>query len=96
MSTPVLFRVERSGQFKGDITAVFPTIPASQGCMTCYQHVGQHGSCSFDWYYGTRKAAPATYADLLAELQRVGYDDLKICTRITRAMRDERNKAERN
>ena len=32
---------------------------------------------------------------LFAELQSIGYDDLKICTRITRSMRDERNQAER-
>ena len=96
MVTPVLFRAEQSGQFKGDVTAVFPTLPGSPGCMTCYAHVGQHSSCAMAWYNTTRPAKAVEYASLLTELQSRGYDDLKICTRITRAMRDERNRAERN
>ena len=96
MVTPVLFRAERSGVFKGDITAVFPTLPGNPGNMTCYAHVGQHSSCSMEWYNTTRPARIGECADLIAELQSIGYDDLKIYSRITRAMRDERNKAERN
>jgi hypothetical protein len=89
--TPVLFRAERSGELKGLVTAVFPTMPAdAHGYqMTCYAHVGQHSGCSFEWFYGTRPATPAEYADLLTELKSIGYDDLKVCKRITRNMRDE-------
>ena len=95
MVTPVLFRAERSGKFKGDITAVFPTLPGSPGCMTCYAHVGQHSSCTIEWYYTTRPARIGACADLIAELQSIGYDDLIIYSRITSAVRAERNRAER-
>ena len=94
--TPVLFRKERSGQFKDSITAVFPTLPGSPGCMACYAHIGQHSSCSFEWYASTVPASPFDYEDLLEELKHnVGYDDLKVVKRITGAMRDLRNAAER-
>lgn len=70
---PVIFRAERSGQFKGTVTAVFPTLPGTSNyyTATCYAHVGQHGVCSREWYNGTRAATPAEYADLLAELRRI-------------------------
>jgi len=73
---PVIFRAERSGTFKGDVTAVFPTIP---GCdtydATCYAHIGQHSACSRDWYRQTRAAKPSEYADLLAELRGIYESD---------------------
>lgn len=94
--TPVLFRKERAGKFKGDVSAVFPTLPAGRGEMMCYAHVGQHSGCSLGWYNTTRRAVPSEYAQLLGELQSIGYDDLHIYSRITGAMRDQRNKAERN
>lgn len=62
---PVIFRAERSGAFKGDITAVFPTLE------TCYAHIGQHSGYSLDWYYSTRPAKPAEYASLLAEVRSI-------------------------
>lgn len=90
MTTPVIFRKDRAG-----ITAVFPTLPASYGDMTCYARVGQHSGCTFDWYNTTRPAAPAEYADLLAELRSIGYDDLQVCKRISWQMRRAREAAER-
>lgn len=95
MVVPVLFRKERSGPFKGDITAVFPTLPGSSGCMMCYAHVGQHSSCSWEWYNGTRPARIGECGALIAELQSIGYNDLKVYKRITRAMRKERDRAEK-
>jgi hypothetical protein len=74
--TPVIFR--RDGD---EIVAVFPTIEADPGQATCYAHIGQHSGCSRQWYYETRPAKPAEYADLLAELVDIGYDDLKIYRR---------------
>lgn len=68
---PVIFRAERSGHFKGDVTAVFPTLEGNPGEMTCYAHIGQHGSCSLGWYYRTRPAKPHEYAALLAELRGI-------------------------
>lgn len=69
---PVIFRADRSGDFKGEVSAIFPTIPADNfGNLTCYAHVGQHGACSLDWYHTTRPAKPGEYADLLAELRGI-------------------------
>lgn len=69
---PVLFRADRSGYFKGAVTAVFPTLPGSDAyTATCYAHIGQHGACSRGWYWQTRAARPEEYTDLLAELRRI-------------------------
>lgn len=91
---PVIFRADRSGPAKGEVTAVFPTLPAGRGEMTCYAHVGQHSGCSPSWYRTTRPAKPHEYVDLLLELRRIysRADDpdaveLVICERITPAHR---------
>lgn len=79
---PVLFR-----KCFGEITAVFPTeCGTSQYNMTCYVHVGQHSSGSREWYNKTRKAAPAEYADLLAELRLIYAPEYEpvVCARMTR------------
>ena len=70
---PVLFRADRSGEHKGEITAVFPTCPGTDAHdFTVYAHVGQHSSGSFGWYREkTRAAKPSEYAPLLAELRRI-------------------------
>lgn len=85
MSLPVLFRLDTRGPHAGEITAVFPTLPASPGCLTCYAHIGQHSSCSLEWLggRGQRAAKPVKYASLLAELHTIGYTNLKVCRRIT-------------
>lgn len=96
--TPVLFRVDRSGDFKGNVTAVFPCEPYDrQGYqMSCYAHVGQHGGCSFDWLHETRPAKPEEYADLKRELESAPYGyRLKICKRISSHMHDARRSAVR-
>ena len=69
---PILFRTERSGDAKGEVTAVFPTLPGTGPYdFTVYAHVGQHGTGGFEWYWATRPARPAEYADLLAELRGI-------------------------
>ncbi len=84
---PVLFRAERAGKFKGDVTAVFPTLSAGGHYMTCYQHVGQHGACAKQWYWATRAARPEEYRDLQRELESQPYEyKLKVVRRITYAM----------
>jgi hypothetical protein len=65
-SLPVLFRMG-----EGECVAVFPTLEDRPGIVTCYAHIGQHGSCSRDWYFGTKKATPEQYAPLLAELRGI-------------------------
>jgi len=95
---PVTFRRQRSGPWKGSITAVFPTLPAtySGDDMTCYCVNEGHSGASLGWYYGsTRPATEAEYADTLKALRRLyenPEDDpvrLVIVKRITPAMRAE-------
>lgn len=71
---PVIFRAEKSGQFAGSVSAVFPTEPGTPepGTMACYARIGQHGSCHIGWYRErTRPATPDEYAPLLAELRDI-------------------------
>lgn len=68
---PVLFRAERSGDFKGEVTAVFPTLEANRGMMVIYAHFGQHSEGCEEWYRATRAARSDEYADLLTELRRI-------------------------
>lgn len=68
---PVIFRADLARPWTGTVTAVFPTLEANPGAMVCYQHIGQHGECSLDWYYSTRPAYPHEYASLLDELRSI-------------------------
>ena len=69
---PVMFRAERSGEYKGELTAVFPTLPGTnQFDFTVYAYTGQHGSGDTGWIARTRPAKPAEYARLLGELRRI-------------------------
>ena len=77
---PVLFRTDTRG-FVGAVTAILPTLPANPGMHVCYAHLGQHSECSREWLYGvTRRALPAEYADLLAELRDI-YSDCQLVVR---------------
>lgn len=80
--TPVLFRKEG----KGEIVAIFPTIPAKNHGydMRCYAHLGQHSGCSVEYYQSTKPAKPEEYADLKRELEGIGYV-LKVVQRRTAA-----------
>lgn len=97
--TPVIFRAERSGSFKGDVTAVFPCEPSDyEGYkMTCYAHVGQHSGCDLGWYNRTRAAKPEEYASLQRELESTPYGyRFKVYKRIQPWMRDaKQNEARR-
>jgi len=72
--TIVVFRVWDN--LPRDVFALFPCVPSSRDGYQCtsYHHVGQH--CGSD-YYGciatSRPATPAEYADLKAELEKIGY-----------------------
>ncbi len=94
--TPVVFRRSRRKEPEGlaaEIVAVMPCEPADyEGRhMTCYAHLGQHGACSWEWYNATRAAKPAEYADLLKELESIGYR-VKVYKRIQPWIRDELRK----
>lgn len=98
--TPVLFRRMRG---KSDdaraVTAVFPCEPhdINGNNMSCYVHVGQHGPCSYGWYYTTIAAKPEEYAALKRELESKPYEyKLQIYQRMQPWMRDAlRNEARR-
>ena len=72
----VRVRYRRARREDGDVVAHFVDFDADpQGNATVYQHIGQHGAASRDWLArSTRKATPAEYAELHAELTRV-YSD---------------------
>ena len=86
-STPVIFRKDRGGPFKGVVTAIFPTQPGTYRLndYICYQHIGQHGTCDLGWYQKTRKASPEEYAELAKELESQGYR-LKIYQKFNRKL----------
>lgn len=87
--TPVLFRVDKRPECR-EVVAILPTLPANPGNFVCYAHMGQHGECSTAWLAScTRPASDKESADLARELKQVGYDDLKVVRRITRAMRNQ-------
>lgn len=67
----------------GEIVAVFPEDKTYRGNMACYSHIGQHSYCNWDWYRKTKPASPEQYADLKAELEKIGYV-LKVVKRIQR------------
>jgi hypothetical protein len=72
MQIPVIFRAQKErGQLW--VTAVFPIELGTYdpGTFTVYQHIGQHGSGTIEWYRRTRPATPAEYADLLNELRGI-------------------------
>ena len=53
--------------------------------MVCYQHVGQHGICSKDWYLNDTVPYTSDNNTLHKELTSI-YDDLKVVKKITAKM----------
>jgi hypothetical protein len=83
---PVIFRAEKSGIDKGELTAVFPTLPGTNDSASfqVYAHIGQHSSGWSGWYQSTRAATEAESADLLRELRRIyesGPDAVRLIVR---------------
>ena len=76
MKTDVIFRKNKTEDFKGEVFALFPyEISTCFGAVTSYAHVGQHSSADYDHCIQT--SVPATedeYADLKKELEEIGYD----------------------
>jgi len=93
---PVIWRTWKSGPAKGEIIALFPTVPADMTgrLVVSYEHIGQHGAA--DPHVVMRQTPPAYEEDwpkfsaLLSELREIGYQNLKGVTRITRKMDEER------
>lgn len=77
----VIFRIEKDG----GIVAVFPYVLWNryEHTIACYTHYGQHGACTWIWArYDTSPASPDEYKDLLNELYRIGYTDLRVLKRL--------------
>jgi hypothetical protein len=76
----VIFRKWRTGG--PGVIALFPDIQfGRRGLVQSYMHVGQHGPANYPLVIrGTTPAKPEEYADLKAELERIGYV-LKIAKR---------------
>lgn len=92
-TTKVIFRKFPTG----DVIALFPEKPGSaRSWAYCdsYQLIGQHGPASADLSsaQNTVAAAPDEYAELAAELGRIGYS-LAIRQRRTAAMDEKRRAA---
>jgi hypothetical protein len=81
MKTKVVFRF-----WRGEVIALFPEVPSDVNGYYCesYQHVGQHSGADYNGIIReSRPATPAEYADLHAELTRIGYD-LEVVQRASR------------
>lgn len=97
---PVIFRAEKSGQFAGSVTAVFPTEPwtSASGSLTVFD--GAHNGGHIAWYQQrTRPAKPEEYAPMLETLRRIYETNppgneapitLKVYRRITADMHQTR------
>jgi hypothetical protein len=86
--TVMLFRVDK--QDASDVYALMPEVPADYAgnLVTCYQHVGQHGSADLHGCIArSRPAKPEEYADLKRELEQLGYR-VKVRQRATWRMRE--------
>lgn len=68
--TRVIFRKYRDGE----IIALFPDMDEGRGMIGSYMHIGQHSEADrLIVVDKTKPAKPKEYAELKAELQRIGY-----------------------
>nr|DAX32125.1 MAG TPA: hypothetical protein [Caudoviricetes sp.] len=76
----VIFRKFKQG---GDIIALFPEQGNKKNLMVgSYMRVGQHSDADYIGVIAaTTPAKESEYAELLAELKSIGYDDLQITRR---------------
>ena len=75
-STPITLVVFRRWRDNGDIIALFPELPADCQGRFCdaYEHVGQHGGANFHGVVqATKPVSVKDAADLIQELERIGY-----------------------
>ena len=79
-TTKVIFRKFNDEE----VIAFFPELPSDCNGYYCqsYMHCGQHGGADPELVYSTKPAKPAEYADLIEELEQIGYN-LKIAKRMT-------------
>jgi hypothetical protein len=70
MKDKVLFRKFEDGE----VIAIFPDLEwDTQGNVTSYMHIGQHGACDTDLINELEKASESEYKPLADELESIGY-----------------------
>lgn len=87
---PVIFRVWQEHGKDKEIFALFPTIAGDTTGLYCqsYQQIGQHSGADYTGCIRqSRPATPEEYKELLAELVRIGYDNLQVYKRSSPKMR---------
>lgn len=73
--------LRRYKTFPHEVLAFLPDVPANPGNVMSYQHVGQHGEASVEFYRtGTTpiKGFPYDAAALLSELRNLGYQPHRV------------------
>lgn len=69
--TDVIFRVDTTKDFKGDVIAVMPHDAEQNGNVGYYVHVGQHSTGNYQVILATsRLATEKEYADLKKEMEQ--------------------------
>lgn len=73
---PIIFRKHWNGE-AWDLCAYFPTLLGTNDpyTVTCYAHVGQHGSASMSWCSKGKRATREEYHDLAMELSGIYSQD---------------------
>jgi hypothetical protein len=56
-----------------NVIALFPDMSEGRGTIGSYMHIGQHSAASELLLTQLKPAEPDEYADLKAELERLGY-----------------------
>jgi hypothetical protein len=76
--TEVIFKKTKDNE----VIAFFPYETANRGRMLSYMHIGQHSEADYGYYLECKKANEQEYKNLYDELNRIGYDDLKVIQRV--------------
>lgn len=70
--------IRRCRKMPQSVIAFLPDVPADPGNVMSYEHVGQHGEASLDFYHKEtmpiKGPLPYDAAALLSELRLRGYD----------------------
>ncbi|MCC6447278.1 MAG: hypothetical protein IT215_01155 [Chitinophagaceae bacterium] len=78
--TEIMFRVDKSKDWKGTVYALIPHECSDfKGNVSSYQHVGQHSGANYQHCIQTsRPATEAEYADLKAEMENGHGYNIKV------------------
>ena len=74
--TDVVFRCDKSGDFKDVVFALLPhEVSTTNGLVTSYTKIGQHSSANYSGCIGVSRAATEKeYKDLKKEMEGLGYN----------------------